>query len=185
MQEEEVSSHTAREVIESLQTSKYQQQFWFVAYPWGLLTLTDCWLCAAVVPALDEPVSGCESMSRVLISLYRSTKRQCANFGRSKVIGPHLASVKNASSTPSFTFALVSMNLMPSSCASSRPCSSLMTFLSTQSHLFPTRILFTPSEACCSMFECQVRTSAEMGQSKKSNGRRDNSLLKDRSSVTS
>lgn len=33
------------------------------------------------------------------------------------------------------------------------------TFLSVQSHLFPIRILFTPSDACCSTFECQVLMS--------------------------
>lgn len=52
------------------------------------------------------------------------------------------------------------MNLMPSSAASSRPCSSVTARLSDQSHLLPIRILFTPSEACCSMFACQVRMSA-------------------------
>jgi hypothetical protein len=72
----------------------------------------------------------------------------------------HRARVKKASSTPSLTFAEVSMNLTPSSAASSRPCSSVTARLSVQSHLFPIRILLTPSEACCSMFECHVRMSA-------------------------
>ena len=74
----------------------------------------------------------------------------------------HLASVKNASSTPSFTFADVSMKRMLSSSASSRPCSSVTARLSVQSDLLPIRILLTPSEACCSMFECQVRMSDEL-----------------------
>ena len=70
------------------------------------------------------------------------------------------ASVKNASSTPSLTLAEVSMNLMPSSLASSRPCSSVTARFSVQSDLLPMRILLTPSEACCSMFACHVRMSA-------------------------
>lgn len=35
------------------------------------------------------------------------------------------------------------------------------TFLSVQSHLFPIKILFTPSEACCSTFACHVRMSVD------------------------
>ena len=73
----------------------------------------------------------------------------------------HLASVKKASSTPSLIFADVSMKRMPSSSASSQPCSSVTARLSVQSDLLPIRILLTPSEACCSMFECQVRMSNE------------------------
>lgn len=73
-----------------------------------------------------------------------------------------LASVKNASSTPSLTFADVSMNLMPNSSASARPCSSVTAFLSVQSDLLPMRILLTPSEACCSMLLCQVWISDDM-----------------------
>lgn len=34
-----------------------------------------------------------------------------------------------------------------------------LTFLSDQSHLLPIKILFTPSEACCSTFWCQVLIS--------------------------
>ena len=71
----------------------------------------------------------------------------------------YLARVKNASSTPSLTLADVSMNWIPSSWASSLPCCSVTTLLSFQSDLFPIRILFTPSEACCSMLECHVRIS--------------------------
>lgn len=70
-----------------------------------------------------------------------------------------LARVKKASSTPSLIFADVSMNLMPSSLASSRPCSSVTARFSDQSDLLPMRILFTPSDACCSMFACHVRMS--------------------------
>ena len=71
----------------------------------------------------------------------------------------HRASVKKASSTPSLIFAEVSINLIPSSCASSRPSSSVIALLSVQSDLLPTRILFTPSDACCSMLACHVRMS--------------------------
>ena len=71
----------------------------------------------------------------------------------------NLASVKKASSTPSLTFAEVSMNLMPSSSASALPCSSVTARLSVQSDLLPMRILLTPSEACCSMFACHVLMS--------------------------
>ena len=67
----------------------------------------------------------------------------------------------NASSTPSLTFAEVSMNLIPSSAASSRPCSSVTARLSVQSDLLPMRILLTPSEACCSIFACHVLMSTE------------------------
>ena len=69
------------------------------------------------------------------------------------------ARVKNASSTPSLILADVSMNLIPSSLASSRPCSSVTARFSDQSDLLPMRILFTPSDACCSMFACHVRMS--------------------------
>jgi hypothetical protein len=72
----------------------------------------------------------------------------------------HRASVKKASSTPSLIFAEVSINLIPSSSASSRPSSSVIALLSVQSDLLPTRILFTPSDACCSMLACHVRMSA-------------------------
>jgi hypothetical protein len=51
------------------------------------------------------------------------------------------------------------MNFIPSSSASWRPCSSVTTRLSVQSDLFPISILLTPSAACCSMFECQLRIS--------------------------
>lgn len=99
----------------------------------------------------------------------------------------HLASVKNASSTPSLTFADVSMNLMPSSAASSRPCSSVTARLSVQSDLLPMRILLTPSEACCSMLACHVLMSVvhPRGQSPRSGVKEWNALLNDRSSVTS
>jgi hypothetical protein len=43
--------------------------------------------------------------------------------------------------------------------ASSRPASSVTSLLSVQSDLFPIKILLTPSEACCSILECQVRMS--------------------------
>ena len=108
------------------------------------------------------------------------------------IICSHLASVKKASSTPSLIFAEVSINLMPSSFASSRPCSSVTAFLSVQSDLLPMRILLTPSEACCSMLACQTRISdkvnikmtvPQQGRGKGQGVR--NALLKDRSSVTS
>ena len=67
---------------------------------------------------------------------------------------------KNASSTLMFDFAEVSMNGMPSSWASALPCSSETTRFSVQSHLFPIRILWTPSVACCSTFWNHVRISA-------------------------
>ena len=78
-------------------------------------------------------------------------------------VDKYLARVKKASSTPSLTLADVSMNWIPSSWASSLPCCSVMTLLSFQSDLFPIRILFTPSEACCSMLECHVRMSIGRG----------------------
>ena len=78
-------------------------------------------------------------------------------------VGKHLARVKKASSTPSLTLADVSMNWIPSSWANSLPCCSVMTRLSFQSDLFPIKILFTPSEACCSMLECHVRISVGSG----------------------
>jgi hypothetical protein len=71
----------------------------------------------------------------------------------------HRASVKKASSTPSLIFAEVSINLIPSSSESWRPSSSVIALLSVQSDLLPTRILFTPSDACCSMLACHVRMS--------------------------
>lgn len=71
----------------------------------------------------------------------------------------YLAKVKNASSTPSFTFALVSINRIPSSSANARPCSWDICRFSFQSDLLPIRILFTPSDACCSIFACQARIS--------------------------
>ena len=58
-----------------------------------------------------------------------------------------------------FDFALVSINLTAYSSARARPCSLVMTFLSSISHLLPTRILFTSSEACCSIFLIQLRMS--------------------------
>eukprot|EP00982_Pelagococcus_subviridis_P014053 31303-Pelagococcus_subviridis.AAC.32 len=75
---------------------------------------------------------------------------------------------KNASSTFTFAFALVSKNGIPNSSASAFPRACEITRLSSMSHLFPTKILFTFSDACCSMFRIQFRT-----------------LLNDVSSVTS
>lgn len=58
----------------------------------------------------------------------------------------------------------------PRSCGDCRPqvhngiTATSPTFLSSsQSHLLPIRILLTPSVACCSTFECQVRMSADDG----------------------
>ena len=51
------------------------------------------------------------------------------------------------------------MNVIPSSLARALPCSSVTALLSVQSNLLPMRILFTPSDACCSILECQVRIS--------------------------
>jgi len=89
-------------------------------------------------PGWAPCASGCESISRVLMSR---------------------ASVKKASSTPSLTLALVSRKRTPSSSARAWPCSCETAFFSVQSHLLPMRILLTPSEACCSMLECHVRIS--------------------------
>jgi len=75
-------------------------------------------------------------------------------------MGMYRAREKNASSTLMFDFAEVSMNGMPSSWASALPCSSETTRFSVQSHLFPIRILWTPSVACCSTFWNHVRISA-------------------------
>jgi hypothetical protein len=108
------------------------------------------------VPDPEGGFSACESIRRALISL------QCWSGNEAYLavgLRVYLASVKNASSTPSFILADVSMNLIPSSFASSRPCSSVTAFLSVQSDLLPMSILFTPSDACCSMFACQVRIS--------------------------
>ena len=69
------------------------------------------------------------------------------------------AKVKKASSTPSLIFAEVSKNRSPNSSANCFPSSRLTTRFSSQSHLLPMRILLTPGEACCSMFECHVRIS--------------------------
>ena len=96
----------------------------------------------------------------------------------------HRASVKKASSTPSFSLADVSINLMPSSRARSRPSSSGTARLSVQSDLLPMRILFTPSEACCSMLACHVRMSGARHLGSVKRIWRD-ILLNDRSSVTS
>jgi hypothetical protein len=60
---------------------------------------------------------------------------------------------------PMLDLALVSMNLTPNSSASACPWSLLITFFSSMSHLLPTRILLTPSLACCSMFRIQFRMS--------------------------
>ena len=48
---------------------------------------------------------------------------------------------------------------MPSSSASCWPRSVETARFSSQSHLLPIRILFTPSVACCSTLENQVRMS--------------------------
>lgn len=71
----------------------------------------------------------------------------------------HLARVKKASSTPSLALALVSKKRNPNSSASALPCSRVTARFSSQSHLFPMRILFTPGDACCSICACHVRTS--------------------------
>lgn len=56
-------------------------------------------------------------------------------------------------------FALTSRKGMPSSSASCWPRSVLTARFSSQSHLLPIRILLTPSVACCSTLENQVRMS--------------------------
>lgn len=52
-----------------------------------------------------------------------------------------------------------SRNGMPSSSASCWPCSVDTALFSSQSHLFPMSILWTPSLACCSTLLNQVRIS--------------------------
>lgn len=66
---------------------------------------------------------------------------------------------KNASSTWSLFFAEVSTYGIPSSLASACASSVDTTRFSVQSDLLPTRRRDTPSDACCSMFECHVRMS--------------------------
>jgi hypothetical protein len=56
-------------------------------------------------------------------------------------------------------FADTSKKGMPSSSASAWPRSVEMARFSSQSHLLPMRILLTPSVACCSTLENQVRIS--------------------------
>lgn len=51
------------------------------------------------------------------------------------------------------------MKGMPSSSARAWPWAVLTARFSSQSHLLPMRILFTPSLACCSTLENQVRMS--------------------------
>ena len=68
---------------------------------------------------------------------------------------------KKAFSTLMFDFAETSMKGMPSSSARAWPWAVLTTRFSSQSHLFPIRILLTPSLACCSTFENQVGMSAK------------------------
>jgi len=71
------------------------------------------------------------------------------------------ASEKKAFSTLMFDFADTSMKGMPSSSARAWPWAVETARFSSQSHLLPMRILLTPSEACCSTFENQVRMSVE------------------------
>jgi hypothetical protein len=71
------------------------------------------------------------------------------------------ARLKKAFSTLMFDLALTSMKGMPSSLASAWPCSVETARFSSQSHLLPMRILLTPSVACCSTLENQVRMSVE------------------------
>lgn len=55
----------------------------------------------------------------------------------------------------------------------------LRTLFSSQSDLFPTRILLTPSLACCSMFECHVRMSViSVGEGGKNGARTKNARVK-------
>ena len=58
-----------------------------------------------------------------------------------------------------FDFAETSIKGIPSSSASACPCSVLTCLFSSQSHLLPMRILFTPSLACCSTLENHVLIS--------------------------
>lgn len=85
-------------------------------------------------------------------------------------------------------FAETSRKGIPSSSASCWPRSVETTRLSSQSHLFPIRILFTPSVACCSTLENQVLMSKDQWVNQLSQNFRGNGgviLLKERSSVTS
>lgn len=70
-----------------------------------------------------------------------------------------VARLKKAFSTLILDFADTSMNGIPSSSASCCPRSVDTTRFSSQSHLFPINILLTPSVACCSTLENQVRMS--------------------------
>ena len=84
-------------------------------------------------------------------------------------MGFYRAREKNASSTLMLDFADVSMNGIPSSWARALPCSSETTRFSDQSHLFPMRILWTPSVACCSTFWNHVRISTLCKETKQYN----------------
>lgn len=135
----------------------YEQQL-LTCEETGWLTLIDVGGAAGAALA----ASACESMRRALMSLDGDRKHNVnvrREKRREKPRLTHRARVKKASSTPSFIFAEVSMNLIPSSSASSRPSSSVTALLSVQSDLLPIRTLFTPSEACCSMLACHVRMS--------------------------
>lgn len=72
-----------------------------------------------------------------------------------------VARSKKAFSTLMLDLALTSRKGMPSSSARAWPFSVDTTRLSSQSHLLPIRILLTPSVACCSTLENQVRMSAQ------------------------
>src|SRR6185295_12108971 len=72
------------------------------------------------------------------------------------------ARLKKASSMFLLVFAETSRNGMPSSSARAWPCSVDTARFSSQSHLFPIRILLTPSVACCSTLANQVRISERL-----------------------
>lgn len=130
----------------------------------NVLLIQICWLLAATT-RFTPAVNTQDYRSRFLLCVCCIDQSFFDTPSRYKLLrwshegSEYLASVVNASSTIILPFAEVSMNGRLYSSASLRPSSVLITFLSNISHLLPSRILFTPSLACCSMFFIQWRIS--------------------------
>lgn len=114
-------------------------------------------------PDADPPAvafSARQSIKCVLTSLNRGIC-QVLDSEDGGEVWTNLVNVKKASSTPSFTFAEVSMNkLMPSSLASPRACSYVTALSSVLSDLVPMRILLKYFGTYWSTSECHVWISA-------------------------
>ena len=112
---------------------------WYASFHWTFITLHSVMhlICFCDLPKVVECRSGNKQLVQIIQTIFLSIFALIS-----------LASVRNASSTFTLAFALVSMNFIPCSIANCSPRSLDTWRLSVISHLLPRIIFSTSREAC-------------------------------------